>query len=297
MLESLSFRTAITEADKVRDDASFVQFIRHSRQPELPVILLEDLAALLGLVFALVAVCLSLVTGNYYFDVAGTAMIGLLLVAVAVVLALETKSLLLGESATPAAQARIVAAISGSPGVERIIHLKTLHLGPEELLVAAKIGVCTTSSAEEVATAIDEAERAIRAAEPTARVDLPRARHLPQRPPAGRATGGTAGAGALRLHLPHCRAIAMRSRSSGSMKWSWSSSPTSICTQWILPVNRLVAGGVVGRDGRAGLVADVGRLVGGEDHRLGRLDAAGADRRRRRSTSVTSPPLARPPPS
>ena len=168
VLEGLSLRTAVTETDKVRGDASFIQFIRRARQPELPVILLEDVAALTGLLFALLAVSLSLITGNYYFDVAGTAMIGLLLVVVAVVLALETKSLLLGESATPAAQARIRAALSGTPGVERIIHMKTLHLGPEELLVAAKIGVGAMTSAEEVAQAIDRAERAIRAAEPIA---------------------------------------------------------------------------------------------------------------------------------
>jgi cation diffusion facilitator family transporter len=168
VLEGFSLRTAVTETDKVRGDASFVQFIRRARQPELPVILLEDVAALTGLVFALFAVSLSLITGNYYFDVAGTAMIGLLLVVVAVVLALETKSLLLGESATPAAQARIRDALSGTPGVERIIHMKTLHLGPEELLVAAKIGVGAMTAAEDVARAIDQAERAIRAVEPTA---------------------------------------------------------------------------------------------------------------------------------
>ena len=168
VLEGLSLRTAVTETDKVRGDASFIQFIRRARQPELPVILLEDVAALTVLLFALLAVSLSLITGTDYFDVAGTAMIGLLLVVVAVVLALETKSLLLGESATPAAQARIRAALSDTPGVERIIHMKTLHLGPEELLVAAKIGVGAMTSAEEVALAIDRAERAIRAAEPIA---------------------------------------------------------------------------------------------------------------------------------
>jgi len=168
VLEGFSLRTAVTETDKVRGDASFVQFIRRARQPELPVILLEDVAALTGLVFALFAVTLSLITGNYYFDVAGTAMIGLLLVVVAVILALETKSLLLGESATPAAQVRIRDALAGTPGVERIIHLKTLHLGPEELLVAAKIGVGAMTAAEDVARAIDQAERAIRAVEPTA---------------------------------------------------------------------------------------------------------------------------------
>ena len=168
VLESLSFRTATIETNKVRGNASYAEFIRHAKKPELPVILLEDLAALLGLVFAFIAVSLSLATDNYYFDVAGTAMIGILLVAVAVVLAIETKSLLLGESAAPEAQARITSAISGTPGVLRIIHIKTMHLGPEELLVAAKIAVAGTGTAAQVAAVIDAAESAVRGAEPSA---------------------------------------------------------------------------------------------------------------------------------
>ena len=170
VLESFSFRTAIIETDKVRAGASYKQFVRHSKQPELPVILLEDLAALLGLFFALLAVSLSLITDNYYFDVAGTAMIGLLLVVVAIVLAVETKSLLLGEAATPDAQQRIEAALDATPGVERIIHMKTLHLGPEELLVGAKIAVSASDTAVQVAATIDAAEEAVRAAEPQATV-------------------------------------------------------------------------------------------------------------------------------
>jgi cation diffusion facilitator family transporter len=166
-LEAFSFRTALRETAKVRGSASYPEFIRRAKSPELPVILLEDFAALLGLAFALVGVGMSLVTDNHYWDAAGTALIGLLLVAVAVVLAVETKSLLLGESASPDAQARIVAALSGTPGIDRVIHLKTLHLGPEELLVAAKIGVTPTTSAADVAAAIDAAERAVRAVEPT----------------------------------------------------------------------------------------------------------------------------------
>jgi cation diffusion facilitator family transporter len=167
VMEGFSLRTAVIETNKIRGDATFARFIRRAKSPELPVILLEDVAALLGLAFALVGVGMSLVTGNHYWDVAGTALIGLLLVAVAIVLAIETKSLLLGESASPEAQERIVTALAGTPGVERVIHLKTLHLGPEELLVAAKIAVTPTSSAAEVAAAIDAAERAVHAAEPT----------------------------------------------------------------------------------------------------------------------------------
>ncbi len=119
---------------------------------------------------ALLGVGLSKATGNGYFDVAGTAGIGLLLVAVAVVLAIETKSLLLGESASPQAQVRLRERLLATPGIERVIHMKTLHLGPEELLVAVKIGVPRTSSAADVAASIDAAERAMREAEPTAQV-------------------------------------------------------------------------------------------------------------------------------
>jgi cation diffusion facilitator family transporter len=170
VMESFSFRTAIVESNRVRGQESWAAFIRRAKQPELPVILLEDFAALLGLAFALVGVVLSVLTDNGYWDVAGTTLIGLLLVSVAIVLAVETKSLLLGESATPDARRHIEAALNGTPGIERIIHMKTMHLGPEELLVAVKVSVLRAATADVVARTIDTAERAIRAAEPTARV-------------------------------------------------------------------------------------------------------------------------------
>jgi cation diffusion facilitator family transporter len=170
VLETLSFRTAIIETNKIRGEASYAEFVRHSKKPELPIILLEDLAALLGLFFALAAVVLSLITDNFYFDAAGTVLIGTMLVVVAVVLAIETKSLLLGESASSEAQARISSALESTPGIDRIIHMKTLHLGPDELLVGAKIAVDAATKAEDVATAIDLAEQAVRAAEPSATV-------------------------------------------------------------------------------------------------------------------------------
>ena len=116
------------------------------------------------------AVTLTIVTENQYFDVAGTAMIGVLLVVVAVTLAIETKSLLLGESAAPEAQDRIQAALESADDFERVIHLKTLHLGPEELLVAAKVAVRQGATAEEIAASIDAAERAVREADPLAQV-------------------------------------------------------------------------------------------------------------------------------
>ncbi|RLV49899.1 cation diffusion facilitator family transporter [Nocardioides mangrovicus] len=167
-MEGFSFRTAMRESAKLKGSASYVTFIRRAKEPELPVILLEDTAALTGLVFALLGVGLSLITGSEYWDVAGTALIGLLLVAVAVVLGLETKSLLLGEAASPDAQRRIRAAIEGTEGLEGVIHLRTMHLGPEELLVAVKVAVPAAETAGDVAAAIDRAEAAVRSAEPAA---------------------------------------------------------------------------------------------------------------------------------
>ncbi|MDX6302999.1 MAG: hypothetical protein QOF53_4213 [Nocardioidaceae bacterium] len=169
-MEGLSFRTAIKESNLTRGTASWPAYIRRAKSPELPVILLEDFAALIGLVLALLGVGLTKLTGNGYFDVAGTAAIGLLLVSVAVVLGIETKSLLLGEAASPEARLRLLASLEQTDGVDRVIHMKTLHLGPEELLVGVKIGVPSTARAADVASSIDAAERAMRAAEPTARV-------------------------------------------------------------------------------------------------------------------------------
>jgi cation diffusion facilitator family transporter len=168
VLESLSFRTAIIETNKVRGDHGWFAFIRNAKAPELPVILLEDFAALVGLVVAFSGVGLALLTHNLYFDVVGSAVIGALLVAVAVVLAIEVKSQLVGESASHAAIARIRAAIESAEGVERIIHMKTLHIAPEELLVAVKIGVRAEATGQEIAATIDAAERSIREAEPMA---------------------------------------------------------------------------------------------------------------------------------
>lgn len=165
--ESFSFRTAIRESNHTRGSMSWVRFVRTAKSPELPVILLEDFGALLGLLFALIGVSMTLLTDNGVWDAAGTAMIGLLLVAIAAVLAVETKSLLLGESASADAVAKIEAAINDD-GATRIIHLKTLHLGPDELLVAAKISVESQDTGSQIAGAINDAEQRIRAAVPIA---------------------------------------------------------------------------------------------------------------------------------
>ncbi|WP_149202591.1 cation diffusion facilitator family transporter [Actinotalea subterranea] len=166
-MESFSFRTAIVESNHVRGKQSWVSFVRSAKAPELPVVLLEDLGALIGLVLALFGVGLTLATGDGRWDAAGTACIGVLLVIIAVVLAVETRSLLLGESASQENIAAIGAALVG-PGVLSVIHMRTQHVGPEELLVAAKIEVAATGTAASVAEAIDAAEKRVRAAVPIA---------------------------------------------------------------------------------------------------------------------------------
>ncbi|WP_121399203.1 cation diffusion facilitator family transporter [Micromonospora sp. M71_S20] len=167
-LESYAMYTAVKEANKVRGNRGWVSFVRHARAPELPVILLEDAGALLGLIFALCGVGLSVLTGNAIFDGIATLCIGVLLVAIAVVLAVETKSLLIGEAALPEEVAAIHTELVSTSGVNRVIHLRTLHLGPEELLVVAKIAVGTAEQGADVAATIDDAEARIRRALPTA---------------------------------------------------------------------------------------------------------------------------------
>lgn len=167
--ESFSLRTAVVESNHVRGKKSWVQFVRNAKSPELPVILLEDIGALLGLVFALFGVSLTLLTGDGIWDAVGTAMIGVLLVVIAVVLAIETKSLLLGESATKE-HIRLIEEAIGADNETRIIHLKTMHLGPEELLVAAKVTIAHSESGQEIAEQIDATEQRIREAVPIARV-------------------------------------------------------------------------------------------------------------------------------
>src|SRR4051794_12202489 len=139
-MEGLSFRTAVQESSKTRGSASWWEFIRRAKSPELPVILLEDFAALIGLVFALLGVGLTKLTGNGYFDVAGTAAIGLLLVAVAVVLGIETKSLLLGGAASPEGQRRLRDRLGQTPRGGRGVYMRTMHPGPGGVLGGGEIG-------------------------------------------------------------------------------------------------------------------------------------------------------------
>ena len=169
-LEGFSLRTALREARPQKGSQSWVQFVRRAKAPELPVVMLEDTAALVGLVFALFGVGLTVLTGNGVFDAIGTILIALLLVAVAVVLGIETKSLLVGEGATAADVERIRAAVLDGPEVDSIVHLKTLYLGPDELMVGMKVAVDGDRRLGDVAAGIDTVEERIRAAVPIARV-------------------------------------------------------------------------------------------------------------------------------
>jgi cation diffusion facilitator family transporter len=168
-LESFSFRTAYVEANRSRGPHSLLAYIRRTRQPELPVVLLEDLGALVGLVFALVGVTLAVVTGDGRWDGLGAMAVGTLLVCIAVFLAIEMGSLLVGEGALPEQTEAVRRAVVATPGVDRVIHLRTLHTGPDELLVGVKIAVAHDDTAASVARTIDDAETRIRGAVPTAR--------------------------------------------------------------------------------------------------------------------------------
>lgn len=169
-LETFSFRTAIKESRPLKGSGTWWQFIRQSKSPELPVVLLEDLGALVGLILALLGVGLTVLTGNAVFDAMGTIAIGILLGIIAVILIVEMKSLLIGEGVAEPVLGRIVSAIEEGEPVQRVIHIRTQYIGPEELLVAAKIAVPGSATIEEVARTIDAAEDRVRSAVPDARL-------------------------------------------------------------------------------------------------------------------------------
>jgi cation diffusion facilitator family transporter len=179
LLEAYSFRTALREANHSRGSKSLFRYVHDARQPELPVVLLEDTGALVGLVFALFGVAAAKITGDGRWDGVGAVAIGTLLVVIAVFLAFELSSMLVGESALPEEEARIREALAGESGIGSVIHMRTLHTGPDELLVGVKVGVKPEYQAGQLAAVINSAERRIRAAVPAARwiyiePDIPR---------------------------------------------------------------------------------------------------------------------------
>ena len=168
-LETFSFVTAIRESNPIRGSSSWIHFIRRAKVPELPVVLLEDFGALIGLVLALCGVGLTIVTGNPVWDGIGTLCIGILLGIIAIILSIEMKSLLIGEAADPAEEEKITAAINGSPSVTELLFLRTQHFGPDELLVTAKVEFHADLTMAELADAIDAVEVAVREVVPTAK--------------------------------------------------------------------------------------------------------------------------------
>jgi cation diffusion facilitator family transporter len=169
VLESISLRTAYREAKHRRPGGiSWWAWIRRSKEPELPVVLLEDSGALLGLAFALSGVLLAHYTDEPRWDALGSIAIGALLVVIAILLAIEMKGLLIGESASRADVTKITSTLAGAPSVRRVIHLRTEHLGPDDLLVVAKLEFDHDLSFDQLADAIDEAERELREVVPIA---------------------------------------------------------------------------------------------------------------------------------
>ena len=183
VLESFSLRTAVKESNHVRQPGtSWWRFIRGTKQPELPVVLLEDVGALIGLFFALGGVITAHVTDDARWDAVGSISIGLLLIVIAIVLVIEMKSLLIGESASADMREAIIAAIRSAAHVDELIHIRTEHIGPDEILVGAKIEYSSSLSADQLVAAINATEDAIRAAVPAATViylepDLQRTDH------------------------------------------------------------------------------------------------------------------------
>ncbi len=170
LLETLSLRTAVRESRLAKGDQSWWSFIRRSKVPELPVVLLEDIGAEVGLFLALAGIGLAEITGDARFDAVGTLAIGVLLGVIAVILMIEMKGLLIGESATPEMVAKIRSAMEADAEVRRVIHMRTQHMGPDELLVAAKIELDSDLAFRQVADAIDRVETSVRAAVPEARL-------------------------------------------------------------------------------------------------------------------------------
>ena len=169
VLEGISLRTVTRESDKVRGPRSWTAFLRETKSPDLVLVFMEDTAALVGLGLALSGLGLSALTGDAVFDGAATVLIGLVLGTVAVLTGIEMKSLLVGEAATPADARAIADAILSVGAIDRIIHLRTRHLGPDELLLAAKVAVGADDILADTAAAVDEAEQRIRQVVPSAR--------------------------------------------------------------------------------------------------------------------------------
>jgi divalent metal cation (Fe/Co/Zn/Cd) transporter len=162
-------RTALRESRAERRDKSILQFVRRTKIPELAVVVLEDIGALVGLGFALVGVTLASVLDESRWDAAGSLAIGVLLVVIAIVLAVEMASLLVGEAAAPEVVEKIRTVLAGHPEVMRVIALRTQHVGPDDIMVNAKLEFDPTLTVARLSAVVNEIEVELRTAEPKAR--------------------------------------------------------------------------------------------------------------------------------
>tara|TARA_B100001964_G_C14246748_1_gene607828 strand:- start:2872 stop:3681 length:810 start_codon:yes stop_codon:yes gene_type:complete len=161
-IESFSFRTAIVEAKTIKGETSWSKFVVRSKQPEIPVVLLEDAGALFGMVIALGAITLVKTTGEPIWDGIGTLSIGILLGVIAIILAREMHSLIIGEAASETDRLKIVSVIENNKQVVELVEMRTQHLGPEEILIGVRIAFRETLQTKEIAQLINQLENDIR---------------------------------------------------------------------------------------------------------------------------------------
>jgi cation diffusion facilitator family transporter len=168
IVESVSMRACMIEVNKARGGRNLWRWFRSSRQAELVVIFGEDLAALLGLVLALIAVVIAMVTGNPVWDAIGTLAIGVLLIVVAVFISVEVKAMLIGQSVDPAVRTQMQEFLDGRPEVAQVYNLLTLQLG-NDVMVSVKARMQGVDSADGLIAAINTVERDLRGRFPQVR--------------------------------------------------------------------------------------------------------------------------------
>ncbi|MGZ5042623.1 MAG: cation diffusion facilitator family transporter, partial [Usitatibacter sp.] len=166
--ESFSMWGALREVNKSRGPQSLWSWFRTSRSSELVVIVGEDLAALLGLAFAFVAVLATSLTGDHAYDAFGSIAIGVLLVVVAVAIAVQVKTMLIGQGVDPAVRAQMHAWLSQQPGIDEVLDLLTLHMG-DDVMVAVKAKMVSGGSADALVDGINAIEAAFKLRFPQAR--------------------------------------------------------------------------------------------------------------------------------
>jgi cation diffusion facilitator family transporter len=166
VFEAMSLGVAIHSAHGVRRGTPWLRFLRKTRDPTLPTVLLEDSAAMLSIIVAAVGLGLAHATGAAHWDALASGAIGLILIAVATFLAYENYSLLIGETATPEQEAEIRARLAADPAVRELVSLHTMHLGPDSVLVAARVWFRAELTSRQIEDAVRHLEDTVREALP-----------------------------------------------------------------------------------------------------------------------------------